>query len=471
MLKTAVHFGLVIVLLVLFSFVQFGCGQIGMPTGGPKDSLPPILAKANPQLRSLQFNAKEIKLTFDEYVEVNDIQKNVFISPLTKYNPQVSYSLHTVTVKLKDTLKPNTTYTLYFGDAIRDINEGNVFKDFSYTFSTGNHIDSLTLEGKVTLAETGVPDSTLLVLLYRHADDTTVVAKKPDYIAKLSGEGKFKFTNLPADSFRIYALKDNDAGKTYNIKTELFAFRENNQSFLLPNNGDSIILYAYQQEKQKEITATTTGTGKGLKAGEKKFSYTISSKDKIDLINPIEIGFNTPIKRFNKERIIIADTNYKQIAVSSLELDTVKNKLFITNNWKPEEKYKLIIEKNAFGDSSKYLLSKADTLTLKAKATEDYSKLLLRFQGLNLSKNPVLQFVSNDEIKMAVAIKANEWRNDLFPPGEYKLRILYDTNGNGVWDPGNFRKNIQPELVIALPSALNARQNWENERDISVGQF
>lgn len=468
MLKNIAGFFSFLILATIVSLLQMSCGQIGMPTGGPKDSLPPRLVKASPNLKMLNFNSKEIKLTFDEYVEVADIQKNVFISPLTKYNPQVSYSLHTVTIKLKDTLKPNTTYTINFGDAIKDINEGNIFKDFAYTFSTGNYIDSLSLEGRVVLAETGKADSTLLVLLYRNADDTAVVAKKPDYIAKVSGSGKFKFTNLPSDNFRVYALKDNDAGKTYNIKTEMFAFMEGNKPFKTPYSGDSLILFAFQQEKQKETPSGTTGNTKSIKATETKLKYTISTRDRIDLLNPIEIDFNIPIKNFRKEKIVFSDTNYKVIGVKDIHFDTLKNRVIINNNWQPEMQYKLMIDKDAFGDSAKYLLAKADTVSLKAKSVEDYGKVTLRFTNIDLKKKPVIQFFSSDELKIAFPITASEWKNELFPPGEYTVRILYDDNGNGIWDSGNFRKNQQPEKVVPLPQSLNIRANWENEREITL---
>jgi len=178
-----------------------GCAQIGAPTGGPRDSIPPRLVSASPKLNSTNFKGNKITLTFDEYVGLEDVQGNVLVSPLPKINPIVDFKLKTVTVKLKDSLLPNTTYAINFGNAIRDNNEGNPLKNFTYVFSTGNTIDSLQQSGKVIIAETGKADSSLVALLYRNANDSSVRKRKPDYIAKLRGDGSFTFINLSLGTF------------------------------------------------------------------------------------------------------------------------------------------------------------------------------------------------------------------------------------------------------------------------------
>ncbi len=219
MRSTHILFSLFIIsLLYVLAVANTGCGQIGMPTGGPKDSIPPRLMSASPKLKSTNVTGNKITLTFNEYVNLQEVQTNVLISPLPKKQPSIDYKLKTVTVKFKDTLLPNTTYSINFGNAIVDNNEGNPLKDFVYVFSTGNQIDSFTLSGRVIIAETGKVDSTLMALLYRQTDDSAVQKRKPDYIARLSGDGSFTFVNLPAASFNLYALKDVDGGKTYNSK-------------------------------------------------------------------------------------------------------------------------------------------------------------------------------------------------------------------------------------------------------------
>ena len=206
--------------------VLSGCANIIPPHGGPRDSLPPLLLKADPVDSSRNFSDTRITFSFDEYVDIQDVYNNLLVSPLPKNLPTVDYKLRTVTVKLKDTLEKNTTYTLNFGDALRDVNEGNIYKNFTYTFSTGSYLDSLELSGKVLLAENGRTDTTLIVMLHTSADDSIVVKEKPRYITKLDGKGRFHFKNLPPQTFYIYALKDEGITRRYLSGKQLFGFAD-----------------------------------------------------------------------------------------------------------------------------------------------------------------------------------------------------------------------------------------------------
>ena len=271
-------------LLYMLVISNAGCAQIGMPTGGAKDSIPPRLLSASPKLNSTNVTGNKITLTFNEYIDLKEPQTNVLVSPFPKKSPLVEFKLKTVTVKLKDTLLPNTTYSINFGNAIVDNNEGNPFKEFTYIFSTGNQIDSFKLTGKVILAETGKADSTLIAMLYRNAADSAVQKQKPDYIAKLTGNGSFAFINLPAGNFKVYALKDGDGGKTYNSKKEMFAFA--NAPVTISANNEPVVLYASAMEKESSNT-------KALKpAFAKRLVYTpASSLQGQDLLTPFELIF------------------------------------------------------------------------------------------------------------------------------------------------------------------------------------
>ena len=114
-----------------------GCANIIPPAGGPADSLAPVLQRSDPDDSTLNFRGNRLSFTFDEYVEVANIQQQLLVSPIPRILPSVDYRLNTVTVRLKDSLEANTTYTLDFGEAIKDINEGNILRNFRYTFSTG----------------------------------------------------------------------------------------------------------------------------------------------------------------------------------------------------------------------------------------------------------------------------------------------------------------------------------------------
>ena len=449
---------------VIASLLEGGCAQIGIPTGGTKDTLPPVLVKASPANGSRNITNNKITLDFNEYIDVADLQQNLFISPLQNRNPSIVANPRSITLKFRDTLLPNTTYSINFGNAIRDINENNVLKNLTYVFSTGNTLDSLTLSGKVILAETGETDSTMIVMLYRNAADTTVQKKKPNYIAKVNSDGTFKFSNLPADNFKIYALKDGDGGKTYNALSEIFAFADEEVSTKTDN---AITLFAYAEKiaVSNQNTVVTTPIKKGL---EKKLRVTNNILGTKDLLEPLELTFNSPLKIFDTNKIYIADTFYKRIPSVQYKTDSTAMQLTLSTKWKPETALILIIDKDAAEDSAGTKLSKTDTIRFTTKRNEDYGKLVLRFNNVDLTKNPVIQFTVGNTVKYSYPILSTELSNNMFPPGEYGVRILYDKDKNGKWTPGNYSKKLQPEIVVALPQKLAVKADWDNEREINL---
>lgn len=447
-------------LIYVISTGSGGCAQIGAPTGGPRDTIAPKLVSASPKSGSVNVTGNRITLTFNEYVNLKEPQANVLISPFPKKQPQVDYKLRTVTVKLYDSLLPNTTYSINFGDAIVDNNEGNPMKNFTYVFSTGNAIDSLMLEGKVLIAETGKADSTLVAMLYRNADDSAVQKRKPDYLAKLSGDGRFAFVNLPPGDFKIYALKDGDGGKTYNSKKELFAFAD--ATLTIPAGAAPVLLYASAIEKESRPVAAPKA------AAEKKLRYSLAPGYQLqDLLIPFEITFNKPLKKFDTAAMVLTDTNYKAIP-ASWSIDSSRTKISLAVKWMPGVPYCLLIDSTAVSDSSGNRLVKNDSIRFFTKKTDDYGHVVLRFGNLSLDKRPVLQFVQGDEVIKSYSITAPEWSNKMMPPGEYEIRILFDSNQNGRWDPGDYSKKIQPEKVTVLPQKLGVKANWDNERDIKL---
>jgi uncharacterized protein (DUF2141 family) len=461
MRSTTILFSLFIVsLLYIITISTTGCGQIGMPTGGPKDSIPPRLLNATPKLKSTNVTGNKITLTFNEYVDLKEAQTNVLISPLPKKQPSIDFKLKTVTVKLKDTLLPNTTYSINFGNAIVDNNEGNPYKDFTFVFSTGNQIDSFMLSGKVILAETGKVDSTLLALLYHKTNDSAVQKNRPDYVARLSGDGSFTFVNLPAGSFNIYALKDGDGGKTYNSKKEIFAFAD--AAVIVSEKTEPVVLYASALEKE-------SGTKTVKRVINKRLQYTASAGlQSQDLLSPFELNFNNPLKKFEPEKLILRDTNYKPIPATIWTIDSSRIKITLTVKWQEAAQYCLILDTTAIADSANNHPGKIDTIRFNVKEQSDYGNVVLRFSNLDLTKHPVLQLVQDDEVVNSYPLNTLEWSNKFINPGEYEIRILFDDNNNGKWDPGNYSKKLQPEKAITLTQKIAVRANWDNERDIKL---
>lgn len=447
--------------LYLSVFLGGGCAQIGAPTGGARDTLSPVLVKATPGLKALNFTGNRITLTFDEYIELNEIQNNLLVSPLPKTNPVINGSLKTVSIKLRDSLLPNTTYSIQFGNAIRDINEGNVFPNFTYVFSTGNQIDSLMLAGKVLLAETGLPDSTLTVLLYRNTEDSAVQKLKPDYMARLKGDGSFVFTSLPAGKFNIYALKDGDGSKNYNSKSELFAFIDETVE-----PGDSsikVLLNAFAEEPPKENKITRV-----LKpAFEKKMKFASNLQGTQDLLTNLTLTFNNPLKTFDSSALALRDTNYVAIAGAAPTIDSTRKILSYNPGWIAGNEYRLIIATTSLEDSAANKPASTDTLSFNAKNETDYGRVIFRFKNYDQSKNPVLQLMSGTTVKYTFPLMGATWASNRIAPGEYEIRILMDTNQDGIWTPGSYTNKRQPEKAITLTQKLSVKADWDNERDLT----
>lgn len=449
------------IILLMQLLLQVRCAQIGMPTGGDKDTIAPKLVNVNPDEFATNFKGNKIIFTFNEFIEIQELQNNLLVSPLPKTMPTVDYKLKTVTVRLRDTLMPHTTYTLKFGNAIRDINEANPLNDFYYVFSTGEIIDSLTVGGTVTNAETGQPDSTSLALLYRNADDSAVLKRRPDYVAKPNGNGVFLFENLPPDMYKVYCLKDGDGGKTYNSKIEPFAFADADVRSAI--NPQPVNLFVYTKEKEK------SKSNEPKPKPEKKLKYTTSLKlGSQDLLDDLKIIFNNPLKDFNTNAIFLADTSFKKIQNAAVNIDSTKSIVSVKYNWKEDEIFKLILPQSSFTDTMGNKLSKSDTLTFSTLKESDYGNITLRFANLDLTQNPVILFVQNGEVKYSYPVTAAEWGQKLFHSGEYDLRLLYDENRNGSWDPGDYQAKKQPEKVTAIAGKLTIRANWDNEKEIRL---
>src|SRR5688572_24860527 len=150
---------LLFIIIIPQILVQTGCANIIPPEGGLRDSVPPVLRKADPADSSRNFSDNSITLSFDEYVNADNYLQEMIVSPVPTNMPTVTRKLNTVTVKLRDSLEPNTTYSINFGNTIKDVNEGNTLKNFTYIFSTGPYFDSLQFTGNVLLAESGEADT------------------------------------------------------------------------------------------------------------------------------------------------------------------------------------------------------------------------------------------------------------------------------------------------------------------------
>jgi uncharacterized protein (DUF2141 family) len=459
-------------MLMADGFMLSGCANMIPPSGGPRDSLPPRLLEVTPPDSSTNFNAGRITFLFDEFVEVNNITQNLIVSPTPKVMPVVESKLRTVTVRIKDTLEPNTTYSIDFGNAIRDINESNELKGFTYIFTTGDRFDTLELRGRVLLAETGGTDSTLIVMLHTSLDDSAVIKDRPRYYTRVSPQGEFNFRYLPQGRFALYVLKDESGTRRYLSKSQVFGFADEP----IQTGGDSIqfvTLYAYREQPDNRPagTATTNNRAPRPNATQDKLLrlQTNIENDQLDLLKDLEIRFTAPLRVFDTTKVRFTDEAFNPLPRVRFELDTSRKLVTVDYPWVGNTPYNIIVQKDFAEDTLGRKIPRDDTLSFRTRREGDYGSLRLRFLNLDLARNPVLLFVQNEQVAYTHVFTDRNVNIRLFVPGEYELRILYDENRNGKWDAGEFfGKHKQPERVQPLPRRLTVKPNWDNEIDITL---
>jgi uncharacterized protein (DUF2141 family) len=214
-----------IILSGLFSVI-LSCARQAAPTGGKKDITPPRVIKSVPAYGSLNNKGKKIVITFDEFIVLDKLTDKFMISPPLKKKPTIVIKGKNINIEFLENLKDSTTYTLYFQDAIRDLNEGNAIPNYQFVFSTGNVLDSLSVTGNVyNSSNLEVTDKTI-ILMHRHLADSAPAKLLPEYITLADINGGFRINNVRGGSYRLYALQDINNDKKYEID-EGFAFIDN----------------------------------------------------------------------------------------------------------------------------------------------------------------------------------------------------------------------------------------------------
>ena len=206
---------LFILLAVAAALLAAACAKQGYPSGGPKDAAPPVVTGTEPENGTLHFDAKEFYLYFDEYVTVKDADNNILVSPPLKQKPEYTPKGRGIRVRLKDTLRENTTYLFQFKEGIVDFNEGNPLPSYEYVFSTGGSIDSMTLRGRVLDAFARKPRTeTVTVAAWAESQmadtvgDSIAAKVQPLYVTRCDKEGFFALNHLREGRYMLLALED-----------------------------------------------------------------------------------------------------------------------------------------------------------------------------------------------------------------------------------------------------------------------
>lgn len=197
-----------IFLTALLALVLAACASIGRPQGGPRDSAPPDYVRSTPAQMATNVKSQTIDIYFDENVQLDDAFSKVIVSPAQLNAPAITSGGRRVSVELKDTLMENTTYTIDFGDAIKDLNEGNKLDGFTIAFSTGDSIDSLRISGLVLQAENLEPAQGILVGAYSNLSDTAITTLPMERVARTNQYGQFTIYNLKEGQYHLFAIND-----------------------------------------------------------------------------------------------------------------------------------------------------------------------------------------------------------------------------------------------------------------------
>ncbi len=458
-----------------------GCANITSPTGGKKDKIPPKLVSISPADSLLNTRTKRIELYFNEYITVNNAVKEVQISPMLAIDPVVTGLNKHVVVKIVDSLlEENTTYRISFGNAVQDLHEGNPFKGYTYTFSTGAYFDSLQLQGTVINAATGLPDTgAVSVMLYgANENDSAVVRHKPKYITRADNKGVFFFKGLPPRRFRIYAVKDVNSNFTYDgpVGGEMIAFTENT---VLP--GDTSIapirlrmfLEALDTAAALKADSLAFETKASRRAARKDddnsltYSVGIDSSNverrTFDITKPATITFNRP-PVINADKIRLSYDNAGAETPVNITVATDPKSaavVLINADWQPDKVYTLRLAKGFAKDTSG-----ADVMpsryTFRTFDESNYGKITLNLPQKYVDPQYVLLVRADKDTVYNKPIDATTKILTRLKPAKYTFCIIVDKNGNGKWDSGDLFDKRQPEEVIPYNDAVNLRADFEH---------
>lgn len=565
--------------IILISLLALGCAKISSPSGGPRDTNIPVILKSLPENGATSFRGKEIIVTFNEYVVLEQITEKFMVSPPMARRPEITTRGKSIRIRYEDQLRDSTTYTFYFQDAIRDLNEGNAINNYQFVFSTGPTIDSLSLTGNVYTGLNLDPPENTLVLLYSQPEDSAVFKDIPDYITRAALNGEFRIDNVRAGSYRLYALVDADNSKNYNLSEESFAFygepvQVAPEKNYLPVAKDSLASVSAPSAAGK-VPEKPPVTGEFpliLFQAEKKVHYLASSSRsqayQLSFVlsmppDSLDFGFSIPgaadnawmtehsRKRdsitvwltdsalYNRPVLepVISFPFTDSLGVTSLKDDTLQMRFVaavkrpsrgqaprrtpykITHSMSGQVRpvstiaftapspmrppdtskiylYELLKEQRTrvpvtfTGDSSAFyryfmnaeLKSGTNYLFISDSAAftsiygdysdstgtkflvpgpESYGKLILDIKGHYGGK--IIQLLNEQEslVRQEYFTDTARLEFPLLEKGKYKVRAIFDLDGNREWTTGDFDIHRQPEPVSYYPGLIEIKENWE----------
>ncbi|NGM65569.1 Ig-like domain-containing protein [Sphingobacterium sp. SGR-19] len=529
------------ILLMLSSLTR--CANMQRPTGGPKDSIPPKLLEVSTSNFTTNFVEKRITLRFDEFIKLNNQYKEFSISPDVEDIVDYRVRKKDLIITLPDSLEENTTYTINFGKGLVDYNESNPFIDYNYVFATGDELDSLSISGSVINGFTREfdqkKDENIKILLIPTSQDSIFGKRKANIFANVDTSGNFKFSNLREDTYRIYALKEQNNDRIFNGNDEWIGFLkdsihldkdianikleitkaypkdfrtlekkfeptgyilltftkpieqpetkilfpaelDNNKIEKYSLNNDSAKIYIPKTEldsikielrdRGEIIDTIFIRTNKNAKF-DREVKPILSITNKVDRVRHITLTSASPLANVDKSKILIHEDSVSRRNFQ-LQQDTINRNLYhIRYNWRPKRDYELVIQEGA-------MRTPFDDINLESKTrftldeSDNYGNINFTVNGLDSTMNYIVELI--DEAKEKVFDRrplhaSNPKINyNNYPGGKYSLRIIYDANNNGRWDPADVYAKKQAENIWYLDKTFTIRANWDQNETIDL---
>ncbi len=270
--------------LILYSIFALSCARQTAPTGGPKDSIPPTLISSQPRSNELNFKGKTIQLAFSEHILLNNPRDQIIITPDLGKPVNATSRKNQVTIILEDDLKPNTTYSINFREAIQDITEKNPAAMLKLAFSTGSYIDSLAVEGNAfdPLSAKEIKDATLA--LYEN-DTFNIFKHRPTYVTKSDAKGLFKIENLKPGKYFLYGFEDKNKNLIVDSKTESYGFLQEPLQLEENIRGLKVPLVRLDGRPLKLTSSRPSGTYFNIKATKSLSHYQITTTEQETIIS------------------------------------------------------------------------------------------------------------------------------------------------------------------------------------------
>ena len=445
MLKNNIRYILLLALLVMI-----GCAKRGTITGGLKDTIAPVLKMSFPKNFNTNFKGNEIKLVFDENIKLKNLNKQLVISPPMKNEPIITPTSASkfITIKIKDTLQPNTTYSFNFGQSIADNNEGNPFNQFKYVFSTGDYIDSLSLGGKIKDAFSKEADSFVSVMLYEANDsfnDSIVYKENPRYITNtLDSLKTFKLENLKAGKYLLVALKDYNNNNKFDPNKDKIGFIKH---FITVPTDTIYELNLFKETLPFKAHKPIQASGNRLLMGYEGNMKSPDSRPKIILKNNAET-LATLVTQFPKKDSL--QIWYKPLKADSLALEVRKDKYAANFIVKVKDQKK---------DSLNITALQTGILNFRDRFALESSTPLINFD------NSKIKLTVNDSVLVAFTTEYDDFNQKLFfdfkkePAAKYTFTalpgaltdfyeksndtLIYKTNTKNTAEYGNLRVILQ----------------------------